>query len=188
MIFAGDFRKGSKFLHKGDPHTVLTFQHNKIANRRAIVRTKIRNMVTGATYEENFRAEDKFEVPDLKYHQMQYLYQDGGEYHFMDQQNYDQVVLNKWQLEDVLSFLKPELIYTILYFDGKPIEVTPPTFIELSVTETMPGVRGDTAQGGATKPATMETGLVIQVPLFVNEEDFVKIDTRDSTYIERVKK
>lgn len=188
MIFAGDFRKGTKFIHKGDPHVVVTFQHNKIANRRAIVRTKIRNMINGSIYEENFRAEDKFEVPDLQYRQMQFLYADGDEYHFMDQETYDQVVLSKWQLEDVLSYLKSDLVYSILYFNERPIEVTAPMFVELKVTETMPGVRGDTAQGGATKPATMETGVVIQVPLFVNEDDIIKIDTRDNSYIERVKK
>lgn len=188
MIFAGDFRKGTKFIHKGDPHVVITFQHNKIANRRAIVRTKIRNMINGSIYEENFRAEDKFEVPDLQYRQMQFLYTEGDEYHFMDQDTYDQVVLSKWQLEDVLSYLKSDLVYSILYFNERPIEVTAPMFVELKVTETMPGVRGDTAQGGATKPATMETGVVIQVPLFVNEDDIVKIDTRDNSYIERVKK
>jgi len=188
VIFAGDFRKGTKFIHKGDPHVVITFQHNKIANRRAIVRTKIRNMINGSIYEENFRAEDKFEVPDLQYRQMQFLYTEGDEYHFMDQDTYDQVVLSKWQLEDVLSYLKSDLVYSILYFNERPIEVTAPMFVELKVTETMPGVRGDTAQGGATKPATMETGVVIQVPLFVNEDDIVKIDTRDNSYIERVKK
>ena len=188
MITAGEFRKRTKFLHKGNPHVVITFQHNKIANRRAIVRTKIRDMITGSIYEENFRAEDKFEVPDLQYHQMQFLYLDGDDYHFMDQSSYDQVVLHKWQLDDVISFLKPDLAYTILYFGDKPIEATPPTFVELKVVETMPGVRGDTAQGGATKPATMESGLVIQIPLFVNEGDLIKIDTRDSSYIERVKK
>lgn len=188
MVFAGDFRKGTKFLHKGEPHVVITFQHSKIANRRAVVRAKIRNMITGSIYEENFRVEDKFEVPDLKYHQMQFLYQDGDDYHFMNQESYDQVVFHKWQLEDILPYLKTELVYTILYFNEKPIEVTPPTFVELKVVETPPGVRGDTAQGAATKPATMESGLVLQVPLFVNEGDVLKIDSRDCSYIERVKK
>jgi elongation factor P len=188
VITAGEFRKGSKFLHKNEPHVVVSFQHNKVANRRAIVRTKIRNMITGSIYEENFRAEDKFEVPDLQYRQMQYLYIDGEDYHFMDQENYDQVVLHKWQLEEVLSYLKPSIVYSILYFDGKPIDVSAPNFMELTITESQPGVRGDTAQGGATKPATLETGLVIQVPLFVNEGDAIKVDTRDGSYIERVKK
>jgi elongation factor P len=106
----------------------------------------------------------------------------------MDQESYDQVVLKKWQLEDIVQYLKTEQIYTILYFEEKPIDVTPPTFVELAVTETTPGVRGDTAQGGATKPATMESGLVLQVPLFVNEGDTIKIDTRDCSYIERINK
>jgi elongation factor P len=106
----------------------------------------------------------------------------------MDQESYEQHGFNKNQLDDSLNFLKEQVIYQILFFDGKPIGVTPPLFMELEVKETIPGIRGDTAQGGASKPATLETGLVLNVPLFVNEGDFVKVDTRDSSYIERVKK
>jgi elongation factor P len=106
----------------------------------------------------------------------------------MDQNTFDQVAFNKEQIEDVLDFLREQEIYTVLYFEGKPIAVSAPMFMELLVKETMPGVRGDTAQGGATKPATLESGLVVQVPLFVNEGDTIKIDTRDKSYMERVKK
>jgi elongation factor P len=106
----------------------------------------------------------------------------------MDQESYDQIAFNEDQISDVISFLKEQTIYTILYFSGKPIAVNPPTFMELEVIDTPPGVRGDTAQGGATKPATLETGLVLQVPLFVNIGDIIKVDTRDSKYIERVQK
>ena len=106
----------------------------------------------------------------------------------MDQDSFDQVAFNKDQVEEVLDFLKEQEIYNVVYFEGKPITVTPPMFMEMTVKEAMPGVRGDTAQGGATKPATLESGLVVQVPLFVNEGDVVKIDTRDKTYMERVKK
>lgn len=152
------------------------------------MRTKMKNMITGLVHEETFRSGEKLPAPDLEYKDMQYLYNDGDMYHFMDQDTYEQVALNADQLDDVLSLLKEQTIYNILYFEEKPIAVTPPLFMELKVTETPPGVRGDTAQGGATKPATLETGLRIQVPLFVDEGDFVRIDTRDNTYLERVKK
>lgn len=188
MISATDFRKGTKFLYNGDPHIVISFQHSKIANRRATVKAKMRNMITGSIYEETFRVEDKFEVPDLKYHQMQFLYHEGDDYHFMDQETYDQVVIHKWQLDDTEHYVKNGTIYTVLYFNNQPIEVTPPTFVELLITQSPPGVRGDTAQGAATKPATLETGFVLQVPLFVNEGDIIKIDTRTGSYIERVNK
>jgi elongation factor P len=148
----------------------------------------MRNMITGLILEETFRSGEKFENPDLAYRDMQFLYQDDGMYHFMDQESYDQVALNKENITDILDYLKEQTVYTILYFREKPIAVTAPLFMELKVTETPPGVRGDTAQGGGTKPATLETGLVIQVPLFVNEGDILKVDTRDNNYIERVKK
>ena len=188
MISAGDFRKGTKFLYKDEPHVVVTYQHVKPGKGGAFMRTKMRNMITGSTYEETFRVEEKFEVPDLKYHEMQYLYQDGDEYHFMDQESYDQIALNKDHLEDVVDLLKEGVAYTVLYFEDNPIDVTAPLFMELKVVDSPPGVRGDTAQGSAHKPAVLETGLRIQVPLFVEEGEIIKIDTRDKSYIERVKK
>ncbi len=166
---------------------VLDYQHVKPGKGGAFVRTKMKNMITGLMHEETFRSGEKFSSPDLEYKQMQYLYEDGGLYNFMDQESFEQVELNKEQLEEVLNYLKEQEIYTMLYFNEKPIGVTPPLFMELEVKETPPGVRGDTAQGGATKPATLETGLVLQVPLFVDEGEVVKIDTRDAKYIERVK-
>ena len=188
MITAGDFRKGTKFLYKDEPHVVVSFQHVKPGKGGAFMRTKMRNMISGSTYEETFRTEEKFEVPDLKYREMQYLYKDGAEYHFMDQEDYEQVVLDENHLVDVNDLLKEETIYNILYFKNKPIDVTPPLFMELKVVDSPPGVRGDTAQGSANKPAILETGLRVQVPLFVEEGDIVKVDTRDKSYIERVKK
>ena len=148
----------------------------------------MKNMITGLTLEETFRSGEKFPAPDLENREMQFLYQDGDDYHFMDQENYEQVALSKKQIEDILPFLQEQTIYTILYFTGRPIAVTAPMFMEIPVKETMPGVRGDTAQGGASKPATLDTGLVVQVPLFVQEGDVLKIDTRDASYIERIKK
>jgi len=188
VIATSDFKKGCKILFKDEPYMVLDYQHVKPGKGGAFVKTKMKNMITGLVREETFRSGEKFNRPDMQYREMQYLYEDDGLYNFMDQESFDQVALNKDQLTEVLDYLKEQTIYTILYFNDKPIGVTPPIFMELEVTETQPGVRGDTAQGGATKPATLETGLVVQVPLFVNEDEFVKIDTRDGKYIERVKK
>ncbi len=186
MISATDFRKGTKILLRDEPHVVLDFQHNKMGRGGALVRAKLKNLITGSSFEENFRSEQKFENPQLERRSMQYLYSDGDLYNFMDQESYDQVALNKDVLEDVLGYLKEQEAYEMLYFRERPIGVTPPLFMILQVTETPPGVRGDTAQGGATKPAKLETGVTIQVPLFVNEGEKIKVDTRDNSYIERV--
>lgn len=188
VIATSDFRKGCKILFRNEPFMVLDYQHVKPGKGGAFVRTKMKNMITGLMHEETFRSGEKFPAPDLEYRQMQYLYEDNGLYNFMDQESYEQVELNKNQIEEVLDYLKEQEVYTILNFNDKPIGTTPPLFMELEITETPPGVRGDTAQGGATKPATLETGLVIQVPLFVNEGETIKVDTRDAKYIERVKK
>ncbi len=188
MIATSDFRKGAKILFRNEPYIIVDFQHVKPGKGGAYVRTKMRNMITGLILEETFRSGEKFDSPDLAYRDMLFLYQEGDFYHFMDQESYDQVALSKKNIADILDYLKEQTAYTILYFDEKPIAVTAPTFMELKVTETPPGVRGDTAQGGGSKPATLETGLVIQVPLFVNEGDILKVDTRDNNYIERVKK
>ncbi len=188
MIATSDFKKGTKILFKAQPYSILDYQHVKPGKGGAFVRTKMKNMITGLVREETFRSGEKFPSPDLEYKDMQYLYEDSGLYNFMDQGTFDQVALNKPQLEEVLHFLQEQIVYTILYFQDKPIAVKPPMFMTLKVVQTPPGVKGDTAQGGGTKPATLETGLVIQVPLFVDEGESVKVDTRDSKYIERVKK
>lgn len=186
MISTTDFRKGAKILYKGEPYMVIEYHHVKPGKGGAFVRTKMKNMISGLIHEETFRSGEKFPEPDLEYRTMQYLYADNL-YHFMDQDTFEQVSLSKDQIEEVLSYLKEQTIYTILYFEGSPIAVNPPLFMELKVKETPPGVKGDTAQGGS-KPATLETGLVIQVPLFVNEGDTIKVDTRDNKYIERIQK
>jgi len=187
VITASEFRKGSKFIYNGDPHAVVDFQHVKPGKGGAFVRTKMKNLISGSIYEETFRTEEKFKRPDLQYKDVQFLYNDAEGYHFMDQESYEQISLKLDQLSDVKDFLKEETVYRVLSYEDNPIEITPPLFMELEVTETVPGIRGDTAQGRATKPATLETGLAIQVPLFVNEGDKIKVDTRDSKYIERVK-
>lgn len=188
MIAASDFRKGSKILYKGEPYTVIDFQHVKPGKGGALIRTKMKNLITGLIHEDSFRAEEKLPSPDLEYHDMRYLYQEDKSYHFMDEESYEEMIFSQDQIEEVEKLLKDQVVYTVLFFNQKPIAVTPPLFMELAVTETVPGVRGDTAQGGATKPATLETGLVVQVPLFVNEGDIIKLDTRDERYIERIKK
>ena len=188
MISTSDFRKGTKILYRGEPYMIVDFQHVKPGKGGAFMRTKMKNMITGLLLEDTFRSGEKFDAPNLEYQDMAYLYEDNGLYNFMDQNSYEQVAFTKDQIGDAFDFLKEQTIYNVLNFDGKPIAVTAPLFMELEVKETPPGVRGDTAQGGASKPATLETGLVVQVPLFVNEGDLIKVDTRDSSYIERVQK
>jgi len=186
VVATSDFKKGTKILFKNEPYMVLEFTHVKPGKGGAFVRTKMKNMITGLVREETFRSGEKFPSPELEYKDMQYLYPEADLYNFMDQESFEQIALGKDQISDVLDFLKEQIVYTILYFQGRPIAVTPPMFMELEVKETMPGVKGDTAKGGATKPATLETGFVVQIPLFVNEGDKVRIDTRDGSYMERV--
>lgn len=186
MISATDFRKGTRFLLREEPHIVLDFQHNKMGRGGALVRAKIKNLISGSTFEETFRSDQKFDDAQLERKSMQYLYADGQLYNFMDQDSYDQISLNKENLEDVIGYLKEQEVYDMLFFKEKPIGVTAPLFMNLKVMDTPPGVRGDTAQGGATKPAKLETGITILVPLFVNEGDVIRVDTRDNSYIERV--
>ena len=186
MISATDWRKGIKILFRDEPHMVLDYNHIKMGRGGAIVRAKLKNMISGSAFEETFRSAEKFENPNLERKDMQYLYVEDGLYNFMDQQSFDQIALNKESLEDVLGYLKEQEIYQMLFFQDRPIGVTPPLFMNLKIVETTPGVRGDSAQGGVTKTAKLESGLVVQVPLFVNEGDVVKIDSRDGSYIERV--
>tara|TARA_Y100000588_G_scaffold394887_1_gene518062 strand:- start:2200 stop:2766 length:567 start_codon:yes stop_codon:yes gene_type:complete len=188
VISTSDFRKGRKILFQNEPYMVIEFVHVKPGKGGAFVRTKMKNLITGLMHEETFRSGEKFADPGLEYKDMQYLYHDENLYHFMDLESYEQMSFNKNQVEEALDFLKEQETYNIVYFQDKPIAVNPPMFMELVVKEAPPGVRGNTAQGAATKPATLETGLVLQVPLFVNEGDIVKIDTRDNKYIERVTK
>ena len=167
---------------------MIDYQHVKPGKGGAFIRTRMKNLITGLMREETFRSVEKLDTPDLAYKDMTYLYEEDGMYQFMDQSTYDQVPISKDQLEDVLNYLKEQTTYSMLYFENKPIAVTPPLHMQLEVVETILGVRGDTAQGAANKPATLETGMVLQVPLFVEEGQFVKIDTRDGKYIERVDK
>jgi len=167
---------------------VLDYVSVKPGKGGAYIRTKMKNMLTGLVHEETFRSGEKFESPDLENKDMQYLYEQDGLYNFMDTDNFEQLAFNKNQLDEAVDYLKEQEIYSVVYFNDRPIAVTPPMFMNLMVKETPPGVRGNSAQGGVTKPATLETGLVLNVPLFVNEGDILKIDTRTGEYIERTDK
>jgi len=188
VITTSDFRKGLKLLHNGEPYIVLDYQHAKRAQRAAIVRTKMKNLLTGLVQEFQFESGDKFDKPDLEYRDMQYLYSDGDLYHFMDQSSFDEIALSASQIEEIKDYLKEQTTYSVLYFESKPIAVTPPIFMELEVTDAPPGVKGDTAQGGGSKPVTVETGMVLQAPLFVDTGDIIKVDTREGKYVERLGK
>jgi elongation factor P len=187
LISTSDFRKGLKVEFKGEPCEIIDFQHVKMGRGGAIVRTKLKNIKTGAVLEETFRSGEKFEKPGLEEKSMQYLYSQGDQYFFMDMETYEQIPLSLSQLGEVKNFLKENMTVKILYHKETPISVELPTFVELVVRKTAPaGFRGDTASGGG-KPATLETGAVVKVPFHINEGDTIRIDTRTSEYIERVK-
>lgn len=185
MISAGDFRKGVTFEMNGEPFIVLDFQHVKPGKGAAFVRTKYKNLKTGATREEAFNPSDRFPKAHIETKEMQYLYNDGELYYFMDNETYEQIPLTMDEVEDAIKFLKENDNATIKFYHGKAFQVEPPNFVELKVVESEPGVKGDTASN-VTKAATLETGAVIQVPLFVNEGDSVRVDTRNGEYMSRV--
>lgn len=185
MISAGDFRNGSTFELDGQVFKVVEFQHVKPGKGAAFVRTRLKNVITGAVVERTFNPSEKMPKAQIERRDMQYLYSDENLYHFMDVETYEQIPLNIEQLGDALKFVKENMMVKILSFKGSVFGVEPPTFVELEVIQTEPGFKGDTATGG-TKPATVETGTTIQVPLFVNIGDVIRIDTRTETYMERV--
>ncbi|HOV26979.1 MAG TPA: elongation factor P [Pseudobacteroides sp.] len=185
MITAGDFRNGATFELDGNIFQVVEFQHVKPGKGAAFVRTRLKNIITGATVERTFNPTDKMPKAHIERKDMQYLYNDGDLYYFMDMESYEQLPLNKSSIGDSLKFVKENEIVKILSHKGNVFGIEPPTFVELEITETEPGFKGDTATG-ATKPATVETGAVIKVPLFVNQGDKIRIDTRTGEYMERV--
>lgn len=186
MIYAGDFRKGITFEINGEPHVVLDFQHVKPGKGAAFVRTKYRNILTGATREEAFNPNDKFPKAHIETKQMQYLYQDGDLYYFMDGETYEQVPIQEEQVEDAMQYLKENDEATIKFYKDAPFLVEAPNFVNLKIVDTEPGVKGDTATN-VTKAATVETGAVIQVPIFIEEGELVQIDTRKGEYLGRAK-
>ncbi len=186
MIYASDFRKGMTFDINGEPHVVLDFQHVKPGKGAAFVRTKYRNILTGATREEAFSPSDKFEQAHIETKKMQYLYNDGTLYYFMDPETYDQVPLAYELVEDAIKYIKENDEVTVKFYQGNAFTVEAPNFVDLIVTETEPGVKGNTATN-VTKAATVETGAVIQVPIFIEEGEKIQIDTRTGEYLGRSK-
>ena len=186
MISTNEFRKGAKIEYKGEPFEIIDFQHVKMGRGGAIVRTKLKSLKTGSVLEDTFRSGEKFESPHLDERSMQYLYAEGDHHYFMDTETFEQIPLSNSQLGDTKKFLKENTVVKILKYREEPLTVEVPTFVELVVAQTDPGFKGDTASGGS-KPATLETGAVVRVPFHINTGDVIRVDTRTSEYIERVK-
>jgi elongation factor P len=185
MISAGDFRNGITFEFEGNVYQVVEFQHVKPGKGAAFVRTKMKNVITGGVVERSFNPTEKVAKAHIERKDMEYLYEDGELYYFMDQETYEQTPLSADQLGDALKFVKENMVVTILSHKGSVFSVEPPNFVELEVIETEPGIKGNTASN-VTKPAKVETGAIITVPMFINEGDIIKIDTRNAEYMSRV--
>lgn len=186
VIYASDFRKGRTFIMNGEPCVVLDFLHVKPGKGAAFVRTKYRNVITGATREEAFNPDDKFDEAIIETKTMQYSYNDGDLYYFMDPESFDMIPLALDQVEDAIKYIRENDEVTMKFFQGSPFIVEPPNFVDLEITETEPGVKGNTATN-VTKAATVETGAVIQVPIFLEAGEVIKIDTRTGEYLGRSK-
>ena len=187
LVDIGEIRKGSKVVFDGDPWVVTDYQFVKPGKGQALYKCKMKNMVSGAGVDRTYRSGEKFERADLEEHRMQFLYTDGEEFHFMNNSNYEQTALSLQQVDDAGNFLYENLEVDMLFFNGQPIGLTLPNFVELEITQSDPGIKGDTASN-TTKPATLSTGYIVQVPLFVEEGEWIKVDTRNGAYVERVKK
>ena len=186
MITAGDFRNGMTFEEDGNVMQIIEFQHVKPGKGAAFVRTKVKNVITGSVVEKTYNPSAKFPTAFVERKDMQYSYSDGELYHFMDQETYEDVPVNASEVGDNFKFVKEEMMCKVLSYNCKVFGVEPPNFVELTVTQTDPGFAGNTATN-ATKPATLETGAEIRVPLFINEGEVIRIDTRTGEYMERVK-
>ena len=186
MIESGDLRKGLKIEIDGEPYAIVQFEFTKPGKGQALYKCRLKNMVTGTQFDKTFRSGEKFKQPDLDEQEMEYLYSDGEQYCFMNTSSYEQEFLTTEQIGDAINFLKENIVCNILLFEGTPIGISLPIFINLKVENTDPWVKGDTASGDS-KPATLETGYVLQVPPFIEEGELLKIDTRTGEYVERVK-
>ena len=184
MISAGDFRNGVTFEYDGSVYQIIEFQHVKPGKGAAFVRTKIKNVISGGVVEKTFSPTDKMPKAHIERKDMEYLYNDGDLFYFMDPETYDQIPVSQEQLGDALKFVKENMQVKILSFKGSIFGIEPPNFVELAITETEPGFAGNTATG-ATKPATLETGAVVQVPLFIDNGEVIKVDTRTGEYMGR---
>jgi elongation factor P len=184
MYSTNDFRNGLKILYEGEPYVIVEFQHVKPGKGNAFTRLKIKNLLSGRTLQPTLKSGEMVGTPDVEEKQMQYLYKDGDHYTFMDTTTYEQSLVEADALGDVVNWLQENLPVAVLFWNGKAIDVTPPTFVIMKIVECEPGVRGDTATN-ATKPAKLESGALVNVPLFVNEGERIRIDTRTGTYVER---
>ena len=185
MISAGDFRNGITLEIEGNVYQIMEFQHVKPGKGAAFVRTKLKNIINGGVVEKTFRPTEKFPAARIDRVDMQYLYSDGDLFHFMNTDTYDQIALNSDDIGDALKFVKENEMCKVCSYNGNVFAVEPPLFVELEITDTEPGFKGDTATG-ATKPAVVETGATVYVPLFVEQGDKIKIDTRSGEYLSRV--
>jgi elongation factor P len=186
VISTAEFRNGGKIELDGEPFTIVDFQHVKPGKGAAFVRTKLKSLKDGKVLDRTFRSGEKVDVPDLTYAVMQYLYRQGDEYVLMDTTTFDQTTLTRDQLGDAQDFMQENMEVKVTFHEGRPIDVEIPNFLELEIVETDPGVRGDTATGG-NKPATLETGAVVKVPLYIETGERIRVDTRTRTYIERAR-
>ena len=185
MISAGDFRNGITIEYENSIYQIIEFQHVKPGKGAAFVRTKLKNIISGGVVEKTFRPTEKCPQARIDRKEMQYLYEDGDLYYFMDTENFEQTMLNADEIGDSMKFVKENEMVKMCSHNGSVFAVEPPLFVELEITETEPGFKGDTATG-ATKPATVETGATVYVPLFVEQNDVIKIDTRTGEYLSRV--
>lgn len=185
-LTAGELKKGSKLEIDGEPYLIVDFEFSKPGKGQALYRCRLKNMITGSQFDRTYRSGDKFMSADLEEQDMQFLYKQGSSYHFMNTSNYEQLEMNEDQVGDATNYLTENLVVSMLLFQGAPIGISLPNFVVLKIVQADPWVKGDTA-AGATKPVTMETGFVIQVPLFVEEGEHIRIDTRTGSYVERVK-
>ncbi|WP_099320578.1 elongation factor P [Anaerococcus sp. Marseille-P3625] len=185
MLSANELRKGVTFVYDNDVYQVIDFQHVKPGKGAAFVRAKIRSVMAGGTKDVTFNPSEKFENAVISTKEMQYLYNDGQLYYFMDPESFEQIGIEYEAVEEAIKYVKENDSVQIKFYQGKPFSVDAPNFVELKVTQTEPGIKGDTATN-VTKPATVETGAIINVPIFVNEGDVIKIDTRTGDYLSRV--
>lgn len=185
-LTAGDLRKGLKLDIDGEPYLIVDFEFSKPGKGQALYRCRLRNMITGSQFDRTYRSGDKFNSADLEEQEMQFLYAQSDRFHFMNTSNYEQLELPTQQVGDATNYLTENLLVSMLLFQGRPIGISLPNFVELQVVKADPWIKGDTA-AGSTKPVTMQTGYVLQVPLFIEEGEILKIDTRTGGYVERVK-
>ncbi len=186
MYETSDIRKGLKFEADGVPWTIVDFQFVKPGKGTAFTRTKAKNLITGRVVERTYKTGEQLKPADVEERDMTYLYNDGTAYSFMDKESYEQVDIQKTAMEDAAQWLIEQATVQVLFFDGRPINVEPPTFVDLKITYCEPGIRGDTATG-TTKPATLETGAIVRVPLFIDDGETIRIDTRTGEYMSRAK-